>query len=482
MEKTKAVLYLLPFFLVLSCFVLLMNQQHITMIALLLIISTLITSYITGWITIIVVLVLLQIILTLRDAIFWCIVSKWNLEQKKAFIQAYSGVDLMEELDDQERQLDTLRMLYVQQLRANEEMQLIQSSTTHADPNTNENAIVNNHNNDASSSSEMEPEVGSIPPPDDIYNPITSDSAISRHSNAVLAASNTNTSTVLGGTTPSDDATKAIHQLMDMMNTENSEASTSDYTTDSKKQHDQTDTMVVHQGNNTPGQGSVTGTNILKLMNPVTPYTPSLGYVYDNSKYKVTPTNASNTAASLMGKSQEIRKESTSTNVNEEHRDSTSVSAATMVKKDSMKIVKPTRDSNNNLALHINAEMQDRTPSATISDDQESSNPLESPDMDTPVPESLIKPKGDSMLLKTPILPQIGPIQDEEPYQMVADNLGPSDGLFDNEEDLNTPYDEDQAEEDELKDLMHNTQPVQTPIDPMARLMIIWISIWLWII
>ena len=55
-------------------------------------------------------------------------VKQWNLEQKKAFIQMYSGVDLMQELEDQEEQLHRLRLEYVQRIRANEEFHLLQQS------------------------------------------------------------------------------------------------------------------------------------------------------------------------------------------------------------------------------------------------------------------------------------------------------------------------------------------------------------------
>ena len=52
------------------------------------------------------------------------------MEQKKAFIQAYSGVDLKEELHEQEMYQHSLRMAYAQKLRQNEEMQLIKDSQT----------------------------------------------------------------------------------------------------------------------------------------------------------------------------------------------------------------------------------------------------------------------------------------------------------------------------------------------------------------
>ena len=50
------------------------------------------------------------------------------MEEKKAFIQAYSGVDLIAELEEQQKQLDAFRLVYAQQQRANEERKLIQES------------------------------------------------------------------------------------------------------------------------------------------------------------------------------------------------------------------------------------------------------------------------------------------------------------------------------------------------------------------
>ena len=52
------------------------------------------------------------------------------MEQKKAFIQAYSGVDLKEELIEQELYQHSMRMAYAQKQRQNEEMQLIKDSQT----------------------------------------------------------------------------------------------------------------------------------------------------------------------------------------------------------------------------------------------------------------------------------------------------------------------------------------------------------------
>ena len=47
---------------------------------------------------------------------------------KKGIHQAYSGVDLMLELEEAQRQIDALKYAYFQQQRANEELQLIQQS------------------------------------------------------------------------------------------------------------------------------------------------------------------------------------------------------------------------------------------------------------------------------------------------------------------------------------------------------------------
>ena len=77
MQKTKFVIYLFPFFLLCSCFSVLVIRQNISQNSAFMIACLLLSSYIIGWICILCVLCLLQLILIIRDAVFWCIVSEF---------------------------------------------------------------------------------------------------------------------------------------------------------------------------------------------------------------------------------------------------------------------------------------------------------------------------------------------------------------------------------------------------------------------
>ena len=79
MQKTKFILYICPFFLVIACFYVLLTQQKISGTTFVLILLSLILSFIAGWIAILGLLLLLQCILMIRDAIFWCIVKKFRI-------------------------------------------------------------------------------------------------------------------------------------------------------------------------------------------------------------------------------------------------------------------------------------------------------------------------------------------------------------------------------------------------------------------
>ena len=79
MQKTKFILYIFPFFLVIACFYVLLTQQNISGNTFSLILLILILSFIAGWISILCLLLLLQCFLMVRDAIFWCIVKKFRI-------------------------------------------------------------------------------------------------------------------------------------------------------------------------------------------------------------------------------------------------------------------------------------------------------------------------------------------------------------------------------------------------------------------
>ena len=76
MQKTKFILYVFPFFLVIACFYVLISQQGVSSYTTALIFTLLLSSYIGGWIAILILLSLFQIFLMIRDSIFWCIVKK----------------------------------------------------------------------------------------------------------------------------------------------------------------------------------------------------------------------------------------------------------------------------------------------------------------------------------------------------------------------------------------------------------------------
>ena len=80
MAKTKLLLYFFPSMLVVSCFFVLRNQQHISLYTAAFIVGMLVSSYIIGWILIMVILTIFQLILMVRDCVFSCIVKRYSFK------------------------------------------------------------------------------------------------------------------------------------------------------------------------------------------------------------------------------------------------------------------------------------------------------------------------------------------------------------------------------------------------------------------